>query len=105
MYLSIHQLAIEEVRSRLDTLSAGRPFFARDGYSIQMDVDRPLLGDVLSLMRVPARLSENRIVLVTRGRARFTLDMETFDVQAPCPTFSATSSRTGNVPSWTPSRK
>ena len=31
MYLSIHQLAIEEVRSRLDTLSAGRPFFARDG--------------------------------------------------------------------------
>ncbi len=64
MYLSIHQLAIEEVRSRLDTLSAGRPFFARDGYSIQMDVDR--------------------IVLVTRGRARFTLDMETFDVQAPC---------------------
>ena len=84
MYLSIHQLAIEEVRSRLDTLSAGRPFFARDGYSIQMDVDRPLLGDVLSLMRVPARLSENRIVLVTRGRARFTLDMETFDVQAPC---------------------
>ena len=84
MNLSIHQLAIEEVRSRLDTLSAGRPFFARDGYSIQMDVDRPLLGDVLSLMRVPARLSENRIVLVTRGRARFTLDMETFDVQAPC---------------------
>ena len=83
MNLSIHQLAIEEVRSRLDTLSAGRPFFARDGYSIQMDVDRPLLGDVLSLMRVPARLSENRIVLVTRGRARFTLDMETFDVQAP----------------------
>ena len=90
MNLSIHQLAIEEVRSRLDTLSAGRPFFARDGYSIQMDVDRPLLGDVLSLMRVPARLSENRIVLVTRGRARF---------------FSATSSHTGNVPSWTPSRK
>ena len=76
MNLSIHQLAIEEVRSRLDTLSAGRPFFARDGYSIQMDVDRPLLGDVLSLIRV--------IVLVTRGRARFTLDMETFDVQAPC---------------------
>ena len=76
MNLSIHQLAIEEVRSRLDTLSAGRPFFARDGYSIQMDVDRPLLGDVLSLMRVPARLSENRIVLVTRGRARFTLDMD-----------------------------
>ena len=77
MNLSIHQLAIEEVRSRLDTLSAGRPFFARDGYSIQMDVDRPLLGDVLSLMRVPARLSENRIVLVTRGRARFTLDTNT----------------------------
>lgn len=81
---SIHQLAIEEVKSRLETLSVSRPFFAQDGYSIQMDVDRPLLGDVLSLMRVPARLSENRIVLVTRGRARFTLDMETFDVKAPC---------------------
>lgn len=81
---SIHQLAIEEVKERLETLAASRPFFARGGYSIQMDVDRPLLGDVLSLMRVPARLSENRIVLVTRGRARFTLDMETFDVQAPC---------------------
>lgn len=81
---SIHQLAIEEVKERLETLTASRPFFARDGYSIQMDVDRPLLVDVLSLMRVPARLSENRIVLVTRGRARFTLDMETFDVKAPC---------------------
>ena len=81
---TIHQLAIGEVKQRLESLTQGRPYFAREEYSIHMDVDRSVLLDILRLLRVPARLSENRVVLVMRGKADFTLDMLHFEVKAPC---------------------
>ena len=84
MQNTIHQLAIDEVRNRLESLTQGRPYFAREEYSIHMDVDRSVLLDILRLLRVPARLSENRVVLVMRGKADFTLDMLHFEVKAPC---------------------
>ena len=84
MQNTIHQLAIDEVRNRLESLTQGRPYFAREEYSIHMDVDRGVLLDILRLLRVPARLSENRVVLVMRGKADFSLDMLHYEVNAPC---------------------
>jgi len=81
---NIHQLAIDEVRQRLESLTQGRPYFAREEYSIHMDVDRSMLLDILRLLRVPARLSEKRVVLVIRGKADFSLDMLHYEVNAPC---------------------
>lgn len=84
MQNTIHQLAIDEVRNRLESLTQGRPYFAREEYSIHMDVDRGVLLDILRLLRAPARLSENRVVLVMRGKADFSLDMLHYEVNAPC---------------------
>lgn len=81
---TIHQLAIDEVSHRLESLTQGRPYFAREEYSIHKNVDRGVLMDILRLLRIPARLSENRVVLVMRGKADFTLDMLHYEVKAPC---------------------
>lgn len=84
MQKAIYQLAIEEVTQRLEAFAEGRPFFSRENYSIHMGIDRGVLIDVLRLLRVPARLSENRVVLVTRGEAKFSLDMMEYEAKAPC---------------------
>ena len=84
MQSTIHQLAIDEVRERLESLTQGRPYFAHEEYSIHMGVDRGVLLDILRLLRVPARLSENRVVLVMRGMADFSLDILHYEVNAPC---------------------
>lgn len=84
MQKAIYQLAVEEVSQRLEAFSNGRPFFSRENYSIHMGIDSGVLIDVLRLLRVPARLSENRVVLVTKGEAKFSLDMMDYEVMAPC---------------------
>ncbi len=81
---AIHQLAIAHVTQRLLSLTEGRPYFARDDFSVHMDIDRPLLMHVLRLLRIPARLSEHRIVLVTQGEANCALDMMQHSIQGPC---------------------
>jgi len=84
MSKTIHQLANAEVEQRLDTLNQGKLYFARDGYSIHMDIDRPQMLSILKKLRIPARLAENRLMLVTHGHARFVVDMVQYDVKAPC---------------------
>lgn len=84
MQKAIYQLAIDEVSQRLETFAQGRPFFSCENYSIHMGIDSDVLIDVLRLLRVPARLFENRVVLVTRGEAKFSLDIMDYEAKAPC---------------------
>jgi len=84
MSKTIHQLANAEVEHRLGSLNKGKFYFARDGYSIRMDIDRSMLRDMVKLLRIPARVASNRLMLVTQGHAKFMVDMVRNDVVAPC---------------------
>jgi AraC-like DNA-binding protein len=84
METTIHQLAIAEVRTRLKSAAAGRRFFSRNDFSIQMDADSGIMRDVLRLLRVPARLGENRIAIVISGSASWRLNLSGYEVSAPC---------------------